>query len=163
MKTEHYNIDTLPETSRHSNVDDRTFADIGIQTETVLSLSAADVKWAPTIETFVAERNFDKSGMSPLDRPIFAQECDELPGFTAQQWETDGDTTESEVENADAFESRGEEAEEETEDVAEEEIEPVSVADRVQTIESSISSPGTAAGSVEAPSHHADQEGQSDI
>ena len=95
-KTEHFNIETSPEkeTSRHSNFDDRTFADIGIQTETTLSLTAADVTWTPTIENFIAERNIDKSGMSNLNRTIFAQECDELPGFTEQQWETDSGNTE---------------------------------------------------------------------
>ena len=80
-----------------------------------------------------------------------------LPGFTEQQWETDIDVIE------DAFESRGEEAEEESDHVAEEELESVSVANRIQTIESSISSSATAAGSVEAPSHHADEEGKSEI
>ena len=39
----------------------------------------------------------------------------------------------------------------------------VSVADRVQTIESALSSSATAAGSVEATSHHADEEGASEI
>ena len=156
-KTERYNIDTSPETTRHINVDDRTFVEIGIQNETTLSLTAADVRWTPTIETFVAERNIDKSGMSILDRAIFAQECDELPGFAEQQWETDSDVTEN------ASESRGEVTEEETEDVAEEDLKPVSVANRIQTIESSISSSATAAESVEAPSHHADEEGKSEI
>ena len=68
-----------------------------------MSLTAADAKWTPTIETFVAERNIDKSGMCILDRAFFAQECDELPGFTEQQWKTDSEATASEVENADAF------------------------------------------------------------
>ena len=54
-------------------------------------------------------------------------------------------------------------AEEEAEDVAEEDLESVFVANRVQTIESSISSSATAAGSVEAPSHHASEEGKSEI
>ena len=55
--------------------------------------------------------------MSTLDRAIFAQECDDLPGFTEPHWETDSDNTEDDVE------LRGDEAEEETEDVAEEELE----------------------------------------
>ena len=83
-----------------------------------------------------------------------------MPGFTEQQRETDSDQFE------DAFKSRGEEAEEETEDVAEEEeeeLEPVSVANRILTIESSIPSSATAAGSVEATPHHADEEGNSEI
>ena len=82
MKTENYNIDTSPETSRHSNVDDRTFVEIGIRSETTLSLTAADATWTPTIKNFIAERNIDTSGMSTLDRAIFAQECDELSGVT---------------------------------------------------------------------------------
>ena len=124
------------------------FAEIGVQTDTTLSLTAADVKWAPTIEIFVAEPNIDKSGMSTLDRVIFAQECDELPGFTEQQWETVSGASESGADNADMFEKRGEEAEEETEDVEGEEIETVTVADRMRNIERSLTSPATAAGSV---------------
>ena len=110
--------------SRHSHFDDRTFAEIGIQTETTLSLTA-DIAWTPTITSVIVERNIDTYGMSILDRAIFAQECDELPSVTEQQWEMDSDDTE------DAFESRGDEAEEETEDVAEEELEPISVANRI--------------------------------
>ena len=97
---------------------------------------------------------------------MFAQECHALPGFAEQQWETDSEANGSATEDADAFELRVEEAEEETEDaadVAEEEIEPVSVADRIQNLESSISYSATAAGSVEAASHHADEEGLSEI
>ena len=88
LKTEHYFIDHSPETSKQSNSEDRTVTEIRVQTETTLSLTAADVKWTPTIETFVVERNIDKSGMSILDRAIFAQECDDLLGFTEQRWKT---------------------------------------------------------------------------
>ena len=47
--------------------------------------------------------------------------------------------------------------------VAERNDAEVSVADRVQTIESDLSASSTAAGSVEATSHHADEEGESEI
>ena len=85
FETDHYNIDTSPKTSRRSKLDDRTLAEIGIQTESTLSLTAADVTWTPTIKSFIVKRNIDTSGMSTLDRAIFAQECDDLQGFTEQQ------------------------------------------------------------------------------
>ena len=74
-KTEHFNIDISPEinTSTHSNFDDRTFAEIGIQTETTLSITAADIIWTPTITSVIVERDIDTSGKSTLDRAIFAQ------------------------------------------------------------------------------------------
>ena len=40
--TEHFKIDT-PNTSTHGNFDDRTFSEIGIQTETTLSVNSADI------------------------------------------------------------------------------------------------------------------------
>ena len=51
--------------------------------------------------------------MSTLDRAIFAEECDELPSAAEPQWETDSDAT-----SDDDVELRGDEAEEETQDVA---------------------------------------------
>ena len=75
--TEHFNIDT-PNTSTHGNFDDHTFSEIGIQTETTLSINSADITWTPTCTSVVVERNV-KDTMSNLDRAIFAQECDVFP------------------------------------------------------------------------------------
>ena len=49
-KPEHFNIDTSPDrnTSMRSSFDGRTFAEIGVQTETMLSINSADVTWTPT-------------------------------------------------------------------------------------------------------------------
>ena len=100
-------------TSTHSNFDDRTFAEIGIQTETTLSINAADITWTPTCTSVIVERNIDADGMSTLERAIFAQECDELPSAAEPQYETDSD--DASEGNVDL---RGDAAEEETEDVA---------------------------------------------
>ena len=47
--TEHFKIDT-PDTSNHGNFDDRTFSEIGTQTETTLSVNSADIIWTPHMQ-----------------------------------------------------------------------------------------------------------------
>ena len=69
----------VPETSKQSNSEGCTFAECAFQTKTILTLTAADIKWAPTIETFVDDRRSDKSKMSSLGSAIIAQQHDELP------------------------------------------------------------------------------------
>ena len=133
----------------------------------------------------------DNAAMSRFEWAIIAQQADEVPEHGNQQWETDRSAIESETFIADGeeetFEHRGDEAEEETEDVAaereesiferkedspvvtgpprsaEEEIEIVPVADKIQNIESAVTSSATAAGSVEATSGHTDEEGESEV
>ena len=100
--------------------------------------------------------------MSSLERAIIAQQADEVPHHRNQQWETDSSASESETFIADGeeetFEHRGNEAKEEMEDVdAAERDDTVSVADRIQNIASALTYSATAAGSVEATSHHADE------
>ena len=91
---------------------------IGILTETTLSINAADITWTPTVTSVIIERNIDTSGMSTLDRAIFAQECDELPSAAAPQCETDSDAT-----TDDDVELRGDEAKEEKLEDAEDAVE----------------------------------------
>ena len=62
------------------------------------------MNWTPTCTSVIVERNIDAASMSTLERAIFAQECDELPSAAQPQYENDVDL-------------RGDEAEEETEDV----------------------------------------------
>ena len=106
--------------------------------------------------------------MSSLERAIRAQRDDEFPAHEGQGWETDDSASESGASVAsgkeETFEHRGEEVEEEMGDVAVAERlkSDLSVADRIQTIESALSSSATAAGSGEATSHHADEEGGSE-
>ena len=54
--TEHFNIDISPDrnTSMHSSFDGRTFTEIGIQTETTLSINSADITWTPTCTSVIS-------------------------------------------------------------------------------------------------------------
>ena len=117
--TEHFNIGTSPDrnASMHSSFDGRTFTEIGIQTETTLSINAADLTWTPTCTSVIVERNIDAASTSTLERATFAQECDELLSAPEPQYETDSDDDVSEND----LDLCGDEAEEETEDVAERE------------------------------------------
>ena len=73
-KTEDFDIDVSPDrnTSTHFNFDNRTFAEIGVQTETTLSINAADITWIPTCTSVIVERNIDTADMSTLQRAIVA-------------------------------------------------------------------------------------------
>ena len=115
LMTEHFNIGTSPDrdNSTRGSFDNRTFCEIDVQTETTLSINAADINWTPTCTSFIVERKIDAASMSTLESAIFAQECDELPSAFDPQYETDTDDDEFEN-NVDL---RGDEAEEETEDV----------------------------------------------
>ena len=77
----HFFIDRSPD-RQPTEPAERTFAEVGIQTELSLSLSASDIRWTPTInETFNHHSARDDiTEFSNLEQAIAAQQQDALPG-----------------------------------------------------------------------------------
>jgi hypothetical protein len=162
-------IDKSPEQQPAEPVE-RTFAEIGVQTELSLSLNASDIRWTPTIDERRSSPAQVEVATSTLERAIAAQQQDVLPAAVDPGEETD--TDDESGDDTSVARNIGRDDDQEASDavIGEFEDDMDSMSTRMQKIgisERATTDDGgsllTATGSVEASSHHTDEEGTSEI